>query len=468
MPPGGPPLLEFLRRRRAGGACVHPARPSRGRRAGAANARGGGAADRSRAGRRAEGAAGAAAAQRGARREPGCAGGAATRPWWRRGSRSACSWGRSTRFTKRPRRWRWRARWRKSRASASCRCSGCRRRITTTPRLPAVPSPAPTGRRRGSALPDEAPADGAGVGRPPAARPRGRRLLAELADALPPGPAADETLAPAARALPGGAAAGGGVRRADGALVRRRRAAGPGPARRRGRAAGPARSFAARSPRRRRSAPSWPQRAAALEAAGFDVQIPVRADCSLVFFHRDRRRPVRGTGCRAVPAGWQLVGSDHLASEGELADALATDPLRFSTSALLRPILQDTLLPTAAYVGGPAEVSYFAQLGPLYARFGLAPPLVVPRARFLCVDARSRRLLGQLGLSSARRAGAATTRPSRRRSRRRDRPVRPIRSCWPPACSSSRRTPAISASRLPGRSRPTGTWSGRRPERAAR
>lgn len=142
------------------------------------------------------------------------------------------------------------------------------------------------------------------------------------------------------------------------------------------------------------------RRAAELEAAGFDVQIPVRDDCALVFFHRDGPTGPRHRLSRCA-GGWALVGSTHVATEAEVADAMARDPLRFSTSALLRPILQDTLLPTAAYVGGPAEVSYFAQLGPLYARYDLTPPLVVPRARFLCVDARSRRLLRELDVSPA-------------------------------------------------------------------
>jgi len=61
--------------------------------------------------------------------------------------------------------------------------------------------------------------------------------------------------------------------------------------------------------------------------------------------------------------------------------------------------VQDALLPTVAYVGGPAEVSYFAQLMPLYQLFDLTPPLVVPRARFTCVDARARRLLTSLHLT---------------------------------------------------------------------
>jgi hypothetical protein len=87
-------------------------------------------------------------------------------------------------------------------------------------------------------------------------------------------------------------------------------------------------------------------------------------------------------------------------SRAALAAALAADPLRFSTSALLRPIAQDTLLPTAAYVGGPGEVAYFAQLPPLYRAFDRPLPPIVPRARFRIVDERARRLLDRLGLSA--------------------------------------------------------------------
>src|SRR5262249_43975430 len=71
-----------------------------------------------------------------------------------------------------------------------------------------------------------------------------------------------------------------------------------------------------------------------------------------------------------------------------------------STSALLRPIVQDTLLPTAAYVGGPAEILYLDQLPPLYRAFERVPPLAIPRARFRIVDHKAARLLAQLGLAA--------------------------------------------------------------------
>jgi bacillithiol biosynthesis cysteine-adding enzyme BshC len=143
-------------------------------------------------------------------------------------------------------------------------------------------------------------------------------------------------------------------------------------------------------------------RGAALATAGFDAQIPLRADCALTFFHPDGAEGDRFRLARDSDrsGGWRLAGREAGVESGTIEAALGRSPLSFSTSALLRPILQDTLLPTAAYVGGPAELSYFAQLGPLYEWFGLALPLVVPRARFRCLDAGTRRRLEAVGLDA--------------------------------------------------------------------
>ncbi len=111
-----------------------------------------------------------------------------------------------------------------------------------------------------------------------------------------------------------------------------------------------------------------------LEAAGFEVQVHVKPGAPLSFFH-----PAGPRGPRH-----RLTG-DETGLSGF-----------FSTSALLRPILQDTWLPTAAIVGGPGELNYFAQLQPLYAHFGLPMPMLVPRSRFRVIDRRTKRLLEKL------------------------------------------------------------------------
>jgi hypothetical protein len=71
----------------------------------------------------------------------------------------------------------------------------------------------------------------------------------------------------------------------------------------------------------------------------------------------------------------------------------------FSPNVVLRPIYQDALFPTAVYVGGPSEISYFAQLAPVYARFGLPMPVIYPRKSVTLVNARADLELDTRGLS---------------------------------------------------------------------
>src|SRR5260370_1224333 len=139
------------------------------------------------------------------------------------------------------------------------------------------------------------------------------------------------------------------------------------------------------------------ERIEVLASAGFATQVHVRAASPLFFFHRGCPE---GERFRLEREGdvWTLVGTNQSVSTDDLLPLLEADPLRFSSSALMRPILQDHLVPTAAYVGGPAEVSYFAQLPPLYEIFQLPMPLVIPRARFRLLEGRAISLLRRLDL----------------------------------------------------------------------
>jgi len=136
------------------------------------------------------------------------------------------------------------------------------------------------------------------------------------------------------------------------------------------------------------------RRAEALQARGRPVPVHVRPDAPLSFVHPDG---LAGPRFRAVPVdgGFELVGDGRVLS----AQALQRGP--HSTSALLRPLLQDHWLPTAAYVGGPGELRYLEQLPPLWPLFDLPVPLVVHRARFLLVDAPARKLLERLSLAAS-------------------------------------------------------------------
>ena len=136
-----------------------------------------------------------------------------------------------------------------------------------------------------------------------------------------------------------------------------------------------------------------------LEQAGLAEQVHVRSGSPLVFFHPEGSEGPRHRLQRAG-AGFRLDSGAEVAIADVLA-AAARNPLRLSTSALLRPIVQDALLPAVAYVGGPAEIGNLAQTAVLYPLFDVRPAMPVPRARFRLVDPRSATRLSELGLSAA-------------------------------------------------------------------
>ena len=87
---------------------------------------------------------------------------------------------------------------------------------------------------------------------------------------------------------------------------------------------------------------------------------------------------------RLPDGGWKAGRTTY--STAELLAILEVAPERMSPNALLRPVFQDTILPVTAYVGGPAEIAYFAQSAVLYqAILGRITP-VLPRLSATLVE----------------------------------------------------------------------------------
>ncbi len=74
---------------------------------------------------------------------------------------------------------------------------------------------------------------------------------------------------------------------------------------------------------------------------------------------------------------------------------------RLSAGVALRPLLQDAVLPTCAYVGGPSEVGYQAELGEAYRAFGIEPPVILPRVTATLVEPKIARVMEKFGLKAA-------------------------------------------------------------------
>lgn len=113
-----------------------------------------------------------------------------------------------------------------------------------------------------------------------------------------------------------------------------------------------------------------------LEAAGFTPQVPDVSGLSLVFSGASGSR-------KRIPI--------KAAAKHALSDDLGPN-------VLLRPVVERSVLPTATYIGGPAEIAYFAQIMPIADRLAVARPAIVPRWSCTIIEPHVERILEKLHL----------------------------------------------------------------------
>src|SRR5688572_17292452 len=111
---------------------------------------------------------------------------------------------------------------------------------------------------------------------------------------------------------------------------------------------------------RERIARALSRRSAALTAAGHPPQVADLEDLTLVFERRELRR-------------------ERIARARAAVAAATAEPGSLSPNVLLRPVVERALLPTVAYVAGPGEIAYFAQVSAVSDAIDADAPLAVPR-----------------------------------------------------------------------------------------
>jgi bacillithiol biosynthesis cysteine-adding enzyme BshC len=125
-----------------------------------------------------------------------------------------------------------------------------------------------------------------------------------------------------------------------------------------------------------------------LQAADYHRQVRITNTTTPLFLIRQGSRiPLH------LKSEDEFVVGEERVPKAELLQLAVSTPSSFSPNVLLRPVLQDYLLPTLAYVGGAAEVAYFAQLGVLYDKLlGRVTP-ILPRFSATLIESKPRTLL---------------------------------------------------------------------------
>ena len=135
-----------------------------------------------------------------------------------------------------------------------------------------------------------------------------------------------------------------------------------------------------------------------LEVAGFSAQVKVTAKSTLLFYMGNQcgdkaqssdgvRKPIVATG------NGKFQAAEKQWATADLLKAIESTPEDFSPSALLRAVAQDYLLPTVAYIGGAAEIAYFAQSEVVYKHVLRRMPVILSRPDFTLVDIKAAKLL---------------------------------------------------------------------------
>jgi bacillithiol biosynthesis cysteine-adding enzyme BshC len=125
-----------------------------------------------------------------------------------------------------------------------------------------------------------------------------------------------------------------------------------------------------------------------IRAAGYPLQVEREEDASLLMWIGEQRSALYFRNGRFATRDGAVSFSATA-----LREVALTTPEKLSPNVLLRPLAQDRIFPTLAYLPGPGELGYFAQVLPLYRLLGQTSPVLVPRPGLTVVEPRLARYI---------------------------------------------------------------------------
>ncbi|MTV50718.1 bacillithiol biosynthesis cysteine-adding enzyme BshC [Heliobacillus mobilis] len=134
----------------------------------------------------------------------------------------------------------------------------------------------------------------------------------------------------------------------------------------------------------------------AVRGLGYTPQVEKKTTDAHMFYYRERER----LALERLSEGFSLRGKKGIFSPDEIFQQIQEDPEAFSPSVVTRPLWQDCLLPTLAYIAGPGEIAYFASYKPVYEALGMEMPPIIPRLSATLVEGFIDRLLQKYDISS--------------------------------------------------------------------
>ncbi|OIU72317.1 bacillithiol biosynthesis cysteine-adding enzyme BshC [Rossellomorea aquimaris] len=128
---------------------------------------------------------------------------------------------------------------------------------------------------------------------------------------------------------------------------------------------------------------------------GFNTQLDISPDAANIFINLNNERAL----LEREDFSFTEKNTGSVIPAGELLSMLEKNPEKFSNNVVTRPIMQEWLFPTLAFIGGPGEIAYWGELKKAFEYAGLKIPPVVPRLNITLIERDVEKKMNLLGLS---------------------------------------------------------------------
>ncbi|GGM20526.1 putative cysteine ligase BshC [Paraliobacillus quinghaiensis] len=137
------------------------------------------------------------------------------------------------------------------------------------------------------------------------------------------------------------------------------------------------------------------QQLQAVRQAGYSVSVDVNEGDGHLFYHLNGERILL---VKTGPDTWEGKNQECQFTTDELLAIAEEAPARLSNNVVTRPLMQECLFPTLAFMAGPGELGYWSILKPAFHTLDLEMPPVLPRLSFTMLDRKSEKNINRYAL----------------------------------------------------------------------
>ncbi|QKY68951.1 bacillithiol biosynthesis cysteine-adding enzyme BshC [Lentibacillus sp. CBA3610] len=133
-----------------------------------------------------------------------------------------------------------------------------------------------------------------------------------------------------------------------------------------------------------------------LSQKGYSVSLDTESDDAHLFYHEGDNRILL---TRDDEGNWVGKQNEVQLTTEEMLEAANNHPVLLSNNVVTRPLMQECLFPTLAFIGGPGEVGYWSALKPAFQAVNMEMPPVLPRLSLTLIDRHVEKIMLKYGIT---------------------------------------------------------------------